>query len=161
MILKPFDSVFKQKHSPWKSWICDFDSDPSALICALLCFHQLQRAQSHQRSRSADLNVAGTRCREGESICVRKLYSACMLVCEYVGSWRPYPCLINIIRMSVCRTDLLLLFNGKSFRPAVFCKRFLNLFIRFLNKNIHRENRESVILIVILCRSSLSSLPFP
>ena len=66
--------------------------------------------------------------------------------------------------MSVCTTVSLFLFNRKSFRPAAFCKHFLNLSIRFLNKNIHRENRESVIMIVILCDSDpivILSLPFP
>ena len=76
-----------------------------------------------------------------------------------------YPYLINKMSMSVClsvcTTVSLFLFNGKSFRPAVFCKRFFNLSIRFLNKNIHCENRESVILMVILYRPSLSTLPFP
>ena len=66
-------------------------------------------------------------------------------------SYQYYKDVCLSVCLSVCTTDLLLLINGKSFRPAVFCKPFLSLSIRFLNKNIHRENRESVIWIVILC----------
>ena len=50
--------------------------------------------------------------------------------------------------------------NGESFRHAAFCERFLNLSIRFLYKNIHRENRESVILIVTLRRPSFFPFSF-